>query len=425
MNYGVVKYMETSVEEVILKKVEELLKKSNFYKRIYNGKKFKHFKDIPLINKNDLLLDQKLYPPFGSNLIVPIQKINRLHRTSGTSNTPLILGLTKQDVYTIAKTGAKAFKVAGMEPGDIVFNCMNYCMWMGGGMDHLSIEETGAVAIPYGVGNTENLIQLMLDLKPVCIHATPSYLSIIEKVAKEKFNIGVRELSIKKGFFGGEGGMQDKTLRDNIEKKWNMQAFDANYGMSEAMSIMGAECKYKNGLHFTAQEVLYPELKLEETDICNNNNIQKGVIGELVVTNLEKEAQPLIRYATGDIIEIISTEVCECGEKSFRFKVVGRRDDMIVVKGINFYPESIREIITQFEVCTGNYSVLIPESKLVDRIKLMIEIKTKDIDKENLGKIISKKIRSKYFVTCMIEFVTYLEVEGNKQKIVKKIKSLE
>lgn len=417
--------LENNIKHNILKRAKELILISDFYSRIYKNIDLTDFNQIPLITKKDLLLDQELYPPFGSNVIVDRDKINRLHRTSGTSNRPLMLVLTKNDVSTISKTGAKAFKVAGIKPGDIVFNCMNYCMWMGGAMDHLSIEETGATVVPYSVGNTENLVQLMMDLKGTCIHATPSYLSVIERVALEKFHVTAKELNLKKGFFGGESGMQDKVLRSNIEQNWGMMALDANYGMSEAMSIIGAECFCKNGLHFTAEEVLYPELRIEEKNNVSHDYIKQGAIGELVVTNLVKEAQPLLRYATGDIIEIISTQQCDCGESSFRFKVVGRRDDMLVIKGINFYPESVRDIITQYLECTGNYRVIVPTSDLIDKVKLLIEIKSNNMNLDNLKSNIIKRIRSKYFVSCEVEFTETLKSNDNKQKLVERINIME
>lgn len=414
-------YNYRNITEEIFNTAKKLIHTSPFYKNIYSSLDISDFSDLPIINKTDLLDDQKNIPPFGTNLVVNKNEISRIQRTSGTSNRPLMLALTQNDVNIISETGAKAFRTAGMNSNDIVINCMNYCMWMGGAMDHLSIEKTGAGVIPYGVGNTENLIQLMLDLDGCCIHATPSYLYMIEKVAYEKFHISARELHIKKGFFGGESGLQDKEFREHIENTWDMCALDANYGMSEAMSIMGAECIFKNGLHFTASSVLYPELRMLEEETTSYKNIKEGNIGELVVTNLQKESQPLIRYGTGDIIEILSTEKCKCGNDNFRFRVVSRKDNMIVVKGINFYPESIRDLISQHEECTGNYKILIPKSELIDRVNLLVELKTNTKRTDSLKLELTKQIRSKYFVTCHIEFTDYIPSKGNKQNLVEKI----
>lgn len=403
------------IEKTLLCKAKELTRKSNFYKKMYDELNIEVFKDIPLIRKMDLLQDQIANPPFGSNLMVDITQVSRIHRTSGTSNKPLLLALTKEDESMVAKTGGYAFRVAGMKPGDIVFNCMNYCMWMGGAMDHLSIEEAGAVAIPYSVGHTDNLVQLMLDMQGVCLHATPSYLSHIEKVARETHQIEPRDLKIRKGFFGGESGIQNPAFRKKIEDNWGMEVLDANYGMSEAMSIMGAECAYQQGLHFTAGEVMYPELKLEGTNDVSNENIVSGAIGELVVSNMKKEAQPLIRYATGDIIKIVSTQKCQCGEQSFRFKVIGRSDDMIVMKGINFYPEFVRNIIAKYPECTGNYKIMIPKTELVDRMKVLVEVRDGK-RMEELIKLISKEIKDKYFVSCNVKVVDRIDNNNNNKQ---------
>lgn len=413
-------------ESRLLSRARDLTSTSEFYRLMCEGISLECFQDIPLIRKKDIINDQAKYPPFGSNLVVEMSQVSRMHRTSGTSNKPLLLALTKEDEKMVAKTGGKAFKAAGMRPGDIVFNCMNYCMWMGGAMDHLSIEEAGAIAVPYSVGHTDNLVQFMLDMQGVCLHATPSYLSYIEKIAKEKYGLEPRQLNIKKGFFGGEAGIQDPVFRKKIEDDWGMVVLDANYGMSEAMSIMGAECAEQCGLHFTAGEVIYPELRLQNTDNVSHANITTGAVGELVVSNIYKEAQPLIRYATGDIIKIISTDPCECGEKSFRFEVIGRSDDMIVMKGINFYPEFVRNIIAKYPECSGNYKILVPNTKLIDRMRILVEVKNRNSEKEkDLIQRICKEIRDKYFVSCKVTIVEGLESNGNKQKTLEVLEDID
>ena len=332
--------------------VQNYIKRSEFYSCRYAGVEIREFSDIPLIDKKDLLQDQAQYPPFGKNLCVDRNKIARIHRTSGTTTSPLLLALTKNDIDTVIKAGSLALKTAGMGPGDIVVNCMNYNMWMGGFMDHQSMEATGAAVVPYGVGHTENLINLLLEIEGACLHSTPSYLEVIKRVLSEKFGKKPIDLGIKKGFFGGESGMQNSDFRMKIEDEWGMKAMNANYGLSEAISILGAECKQQDGLHITAEPFLHLELVSTDTEVPQSIPLQPGAIGELVVTTLYKEAQPLIRYRIGDIIEVISIEPCKCGESSFRFKVVGRRDDMLVIKGINFYPESIRSIITSYSECS-------------------------------------------------------------------------
>jgi phenylacetate-CoA ligase len=404
-------------EQKIWEIVQSYIKKSDFYSSRYAGLEIHGFSDIPLIDKKDLLQDQAQYPPFGKNLCVDRNRIARIHRTSGTSTNPLLLALTKNDLDIVIKAGSAALKTAGMGPGDIVVNCMNYNMWMGGFMDHQSMEATGAAVVPYGVGHTENLINLLLELEGPSLHSTPSYLEVIKRVLAEKFGKSPIELGIKKGFFGGESGMQNPDFRMKIEEEWGMKAMNANYGLSEVISILGAECEQHDGLHFTAESFLHFELVSTDTEVPQVIPLQPGAIGELVVTTLYKEAQPLIRYRIGDIIEVISIEPCKCGASSFRFKVVGRRDDMLVIKGINFYPESIRSIISSYSECSGNYKIQIPNTQPIAQIKVCIQAQGNE-QNSKLKETIKQEICNKFSVSPVIELVDEIKVVGNKAKLV-------
>lgn len=408
------------IEEKILDMANEYKENMALYNNIYRSGLYLSFSDIPMLRKQNLIEDQSKYSPFGSYLNVSSNDLVRIHRTSGTQNRPLLLALTSNDVINIKKMGKKAFINAGLTSSDIIVNCMNYCMWMGGFMDHQSLEETGAAVIPYGVGHTENLIELLCSIPNVCIHSTPSYLSKIERVAAEKFGLKPNEIGIKKGFFGGEGGLQNRDFRNKLEEKWNMDIHDANYGMSEIMSIIASEDLKKNGLKYIAGETVYPELFLKDIGTVSNANITEGAIGELVLTNLIKEAQPLIRYRTGDIIEVLEVYREENVCIEFKFRVIGRSDDMIVVKGINFYPMALQSIVSKYSECTGNYKIIIQNKTIVDDICLMLEVKNKDIDDEVLQKI-KKEIKSKYFVSCDIEITDNLPVSGNKARLVERI----
>jgi len=400
----------------LIKIATKIWDKSPFYRNLYDIGEINNFTDIPFINKIDLLKDQKKFPAFGSNVIVKRSELYRIHRTSGTTTKPLLLTLTKRDIEIIHEVGAKAFKIAGVKKDDIIINCMNYSMWMGGFTDHLSLEQAGGCVIPYGVGNTENLIALLLEIENPSIHCTPSYLDIIKKVLKNKFSKRPKDLGLKKGFFGGEGGLQNKEFKTRIEDEWGLEAINANYGMSDAISILGSECNKKDGLHFVAQNYLHVELI--DTKL-NNVKLEKGAIGELVITTLYKESQPLIRYRTGDIIEIISTEKCNCGEDSFRFKVIGRTDDMLTIKGINFYPDSLRTIISKYNQFSINYRIEIEDIVPLETFKLILE-KNSDNYEFELQELI-RDIKNNFYVTPIVEIVSKIERDGNKMKLLKKV----
>lgn len=405
-------------EIFILDKANEYMETMELYRKKYIRKTLK-FSDIPLLEKQDLIEDQQLHPPFGSYLNTSIQNLARVHRTSGTSNAPLLLAVTSNDIENIRDTGCKAFLNAGLSADDIVINCMNYCMWMGGFMDHQSLEKTGATVIPYGVGHTENLIELICRIPNVCIHSTPSYLRRLEQVAWEKFCLKPWQLGIKKGFFGGEGGLQNREYRKRMEDIWHMDIYDANYGISEVMSIIASESRDKDGLVYVAGDIVYPELLIRESGVTSNDNIVPGAIGELILSNLKKEAQPLLRYVTGDIIEILERKEDNGICTDFKFRVIGRSDDMMVIKGINFYPLSLQNIISKYDGCTGNYKVIFDNSVENNNLQVLLETKKEQQHFIPLQKI-QQEIRSKYFVSCQIILTDYIPADNNKVKLVER-----
>lgn len=409
---------ELKKEKVLLELARQQAENSYFYRNLYKGLTIDRFTDVPFTTKRMLLDDQLRNPPFGTNVCVERKKIARLHRTSGTTARPLTLVLTAHDVEQVILAGSRAFRTAGMDDNDIVFNCMNYCMWMGGFMDHQSMEATGAAVVPYGVGKTENFIDMLLEIDGPCIHSTPSYLAAIRKVLHEKYALTPERLGLKKGFFGGEAGMQDAGFRNKIEDEWHMQAINANYGLSEVISILGAECNLREGLHFTA----LPFLHIEIIDLASEVvlPLAAGVCGEMVLTNLFKEAQPLIRYRTGEIIEIISTADCPCGNEGFRFLTRGRSDDMLVIKGINFYPESIRSLLSPYPECTGAYVVMVPNHQPIDEIAVRVQVLGGWQNHAALAEKIKKEIRDRLFITPEIVLVEHLAGGENKIRLVER-----
>ena len=357
---------------------------------------------LSFTTKDELLKDQESFPPFGSNLCINVTDIQRIHETSGTTNKPLILALSITDIRTTIEIGAHCFKSAGLKKEDCVIHCLNYNMWSGGYTDHQSLEHAGASVIPFGVGNSHKLIETIILLRPSAIHCTPSYLKKLELVIRDDFKIEPNKLQISLGLFGAESGLQSPVFRKNIEDTWGMKAMNANYGLSDVLSIFGAECKHQKGLHFFGSEVLYPELI--DPNTLKNISIKKGSIGELVLTNLQKEAQPLLRYRTNDVIKILSTDKCTCGNNGFIFNIVGRSDDMIVIKGLNVYINSIEKILNNFEeINTGIYQIYVNKYSPIDRMQIKIEINEYYSDFNTLKDSITKKIQNKIGITPEIE----------------------
>lgn len=290
------------------------------------------------MNKHDLLNLQRENPPFGLPQSYH-RYIRRIHRTSGTTDNPLVLAFNDVDIDAITTVGAKCFRNAGIIDGMRVVHCLNYAGWSGGYTDHQSLEKAGACVLPWGVGNTEQLINMIMDLEIEAISCTPSYLSVIKSVLKERFGMNPQQLGLSLGLFGGEAGLQNKSFREKIEKEWQIDAIDANYGMADVMSIFASENRItKDGLIFLAEGFLEPAISVNSGS--DPIRIEKGIVGELVLSTIYKGG--LIKrdkYFSGDIIEVL-----EAGNQ-FKFKIIGRSDEMIVVKGINIYPSAIADIM--------------------------------------------------------------------------------
>jgi len=415
--------LKTNIKKLLENQLYYVIGKSHFYREKLKGRKISvsKFFEIELTTKDEIIKDQIENPPFGKNLAVHKDKILRIHKTSGTTSVPLIVALTKEDIKNTIKIGAMGFKSCGLKREDMVIHCLNYNMWAGGYTDHQSLECTGAAVIPYGVGNSVNLIEMILLLKPTAIHCTPSYLAKLEEIIKNNFNLRPIDLKLRLGLFGGESGLQNCNFRNYIETTWGFKAMNANYGVSEVLSMFGSECSFQAGLHFMGEGVIFPEI----IDISSKKSlpIERGVTGELVLTNLCKEAQPLIRYRTGDIVKIIDND-CLCKNNGFRFEIMGRRDDMFIVKGVNVFINCIEEIIAEYlNSVTAVYYVLLKKEDPIDKFVLKVELrKEKTGEKEEIKEKIINDIKNKIGVKPDVEFVqegVLGRTEGKSKKIIR------
>jgi len=337
--------------------------------------KINHVQDLellPFTTKQELRSSQKRLTPFGDFLAASVEQVSRVHRTSGITGKFIYTALTKNDLDLTHNCGARAFWAAGLRPHHRVVHCLNYCMWMGGYTDHANLETTGATVIPFGVGNAKQLIQVIKDAGINVISSTPSYPKHLEKVVKANFNMDPRELGLEIGLFGGEPGLDNPVYRRRIETTWGMKAQNANYGVSDVLCNFASVCQDNYKLHFLGQGALLVQLidPLTLKDIP----ITQGAVGEMVLTHLKKEAQPLIRYRTSDLMEILETGPCECGRTGFRFKIVGRADDMLHVKGINVFPNGISMVLEDLvPQVTGEFQIILDHPSPYSNLEIKVE----------------------------------------------------
>jgi phenylacetate-CoA ligase len=393
---------------------------SGFYNKKLSG--VSSFSDASATTKAELLESQMQYPPFG-DFTNDSKPVFQIYRTSGTTTHPLWLTFTKNDIELITDIGRDCLFFAGMGRSgnnEIVINCLNLSMWSGGFLDSQSIMKTGVQTINFGAGNTLGLINLIKSLiqdkkYKVSLHCTPSYLAIIEKRLSADFGITPGELNINTFYLGGESGIENNTFRENLKSIWHAEIINANYGLSEVCSAM-ASANDENILRFAPSflEKYIIELKLENDNIIGSESISEGDEGELLITSLEKESQPLFRYNTKEIIRIVRSR----GNELF-FGLTGRSDDMIVYKGINIFPEQFRDIVSRFRELTGRYQLQIKkEGSMISEIKLVCEKSKAPVPDEPLFKNkLGAVILSELSIHPAIVLVDKLDLSGNKLKL--------
>jgi phenylacetate-CoA ligase len=275
-------------------------------------------------------------------------------------------------------------------------------MWMGGLTDHLTLEATGALVIPFGVGNTDLLIRTIREVGVTAISCTPSYPAVIARALCEHFpGVAPRDLGLRLGLFGGEAGLDDPALRDRIRNTWGMEPRNANYGVSDVFSNFAAQCDRDTRLHFMAADVLWPELI--DPDTLAPRPIAPGAEGELVLTHLVRDCQPLARFRTGDIVAIDDTAPCACGRTGFRFRVIGRNDDMVVVRGLNLFPTMVAASLGAFPELSGDYRIVLDAPPPHDRLPLRVERRPGTPDDPALATRIAAALQRDLGATATVE----------------------
>ena len=299
---------------------------------------------LPFVTKAELLEAQAEDPPLGPIAGAAREDIVRLHVTSGTTGTPLLIGFTAADLERSTIAGARAFRMAGVTPDLTILHCVNYAFYAGGIADHMSLEATGATVVPVGLGQSDRLLDLFPSLRPDGIFAITSYANHLAERARAK-GLDPRELGLRTIVTGGEPGGDIPELRARIEETWGARVVDT-YGLGEVWPTLGAQCEVRDGFHLTTTDLLVTELVDPETDRVLG--WEPGTTGELVYTHLRREASPLVRFRSRDRAAVLALE-CECGRRTPRFRLLGRVDDMIVVRGVNVFPSAIERLLAEVD----------------------------------------------------------------------------
>jgi phenylacetate-CoA ligase len=315
---------------------------------------------LPFTVKDDF---RKTYP-YGL-LAVPMQDVIRVHASSGTTGRPTVVAYSRKDVDTWSQVMARTLMAGGVGPLDVVHNAYGYGLFTGGLGFHYGAERVGAAVVPISGGFTDRQIMALRDLGATVLCCTPSYaLHLAEAV--EEAGLEPKDLKLRVGFFGAEPWTE--AMRDALETRLDIMALNI-YGLSEIIGPgVSVECPERQGMH-VAEDHFLPEI----VDPVTLLPVAEGTVGELVFTTLTKEALPVLRYRTRDLTSM-TTAPCNCGRTLARIgRIMGRTDDMLIIRGVNVYPSQIEHALLQVADVEPHYVLVVRRDSALDTLEVRVE----------------------------------------------------
>lgn len=394
---------------------------------------FEDFQKLPLMSKDEHRRVQqesveRFGHPYGLITCAPIEKIIRISSTSGTTGVPTLYTLTQHDVDVLNEMHARKYWRAGLRPGHIVLQALSLSMFTGGLPLSDGIQAMGLCCVPVGIeGGTKRIIDFLLLTKPHAIIATPSFGEYLIEKAPSLTGKEAKDLGIRWFFCAAEPGGGIPAIRERLRKGFNARVFDHTGGGHAFHGICCGDEEYR-GMHFISPDHCILELIDPETQKPVER--VEGAIGEMVFTFIDWEGGPFLRYILGDIIQVF-TKPCECGFPGIRFKILGRGDDMLIVKGVNIYPSAIKDVVARFHPrTTGVLKIFLeqppPLVKPPLRLKVEYGPSVKETERETLKEEIRRNMQENLRATPEIELVPpgSIQVEKGETGKVKMIEVL-
>lgn len=335
---------------------------------------------LPFMQKQDL----RDYYPFGT-FAAPMKDIVRFHASSGTTGKPIVAGYTQKDLDNWSEGVARCLTAYGATKEDIIQVSYGYGLFTGGLGAHDGATRIGATVLPTSSGNTSKQIMLMKDLGSTILCCTPSYALFLAESIENDPETTLKDIKLRFGVFGAEPWTEN--MRKELETKLGIKAYDI-YGLTEVSGPgVGGECEYQDGTHLW-EDLFYPEI----IDPQTLQPVEPGQQGELVFTTLTKEGMPVIRYRTRDLTHL-NYEKCRCGRTMVRMgRIVGRSDDMLIIRGVNVFPSQIESVILEIPQFTGQYFVTVDRVNNVDTFQVDVELRPEYYG-DDMGRMLRLKDR--------------------------------
>jgi len=419
-----------SLQELQLKRLRKVLDrvyhKVPFYRKAFRANKVKpenieNLRDLqrlPFTTTEDLRAGY----PYGF-LASSLSHLIRLHTSTGTTGKPKAVLFTQKDIDQATELIARSMRMTGAEPDDVFQNMMSYGLFTGGLIFHYGAERAGLLVIPGGAGNTERQIELMRDFKTTIVHLTPSYALYLAEVM-ERMGLSPRDdFNLRIAYLGAEP--YSEATKSKIEEIFSLDAYNS-YGLSE-MNGPGVafECKKKCGMHLWEDNFIMEVIDPETLEI-----LREGEEGELVLSTIDREAMPILRYRTGDLTRIYP-DPCRCGRVHRRIsRIKGRVDDMFVLRGVNIFPSEVERILMSLPEVEGNYQILLEREEGLDNMRVRVEIRKKIFrgslqDLKRLQNKIKAKFKRELMVSPQVELVepaTLPRTTGKAKRLIDKRK---
>lgn len=398
----------TQIEKLQLERLQKTVEhcmNSPFYKKRFEEigmtpqdiQSLDDLQRIPFTTKQDLRDNY----PFGL-ASVPLEKTVRLHSSSGTTGNPTVILHTQKDLDEWANAVARCLHMVGLRPGDVFQNSSGYGMFTGGLGFQYGAERLGMLTVPAAAGNTKRQLKFITDFGTTALHAIPSYVTRMYEVMEEMGMDPRRDTKLKTLVIGAEPHSEEQRRR--IEEMMGVKAYNS-FGMSEMCGPgVAFECQEQNGLHIWEDYYI-----VEIIDPDTLQPVPEGEVGELVLTTINREAMPLLRYRTRDLTRILPGE-CPCGRHHKRLdRMKGRSDDMIILKGVNIFPIQIETILMQFKELSSNYLITLQTQDSND--EMIVEVELENLFTDDYGRLqsltreITRLLKDEILVTPYVKLV--------------------